>query len=323
MHARSSWFTKRRAAVAGAIAAAAALAVVFTTGTFAASPTVTAMPAGVYVPVSPVRILDTRSHIGVATDTPVPAHGTVNVAVPGIPASADGVAFNLTVTDTKATGYIVAYAHGSTKPSPGSNVNFRAGQTVANLAIVPISGGQLSLTNSSAGTVHIIVDLAGYVDPSGVAPQPAYGVAAILIKRGTGNYTVWDNISTPLGGPVGGTASGAFRFTCSTANAPCDLEVQASATVAGWKVYPRVDISKQDFNSGAPLGNCEYGDGTDNNGGTKVLTANAPVAVTLGIGGTLDCGSTQTYPTNGVADHIEVPAGYYDVTSEFTFSTSS
>jgi hypothetical protein len=39
----------------------------------------------------------------------------------------------------------------------------------------------------------------------------------------------------------------------------------------------------------------------------------------MGIGGTLDCGSGQAYPTNGTATEIDVPAGYYDVQSTFYF----
>jgi hypothetical protein len=146
-----------------------------------------------------------------------------------------------------------------------------------------------------------------------------YGIAQILVARGSGSATVWDQPNTTLGSPVGDTASGAFRFTCSTANAPCKLSVKAYATASGYSVYPRVDISKDDLGTGNAVGNCEYGDGIDNNGGTQALTS-SPSDVTLGIGGTLDCGASQTYPTNGVATEIDVPAGYYDVVSEFTFS---
>ena len=43
----------------------------------------------------------------------------------------------------------------------------------------------------------------------------------------------------------------------------------------------------------------------------------------MGIGGTLDCpGSTQVYPAGGTATTIDVPAGYYDVMSTFTFKQS-
>jgi hypothetical protein len=92
----------------------------------------------------------------------------------------------------------------------------------------------------------------------------------------------------------------------------------AYATVSGVTMYPRLLLYREDYNTGGPESYCEYGDGTDNNGGVATLGTSAS-AVTLGIGGSLDCGSSQVYPPNGVASEIEVPEGYYDVLSSFTF----
>jgi len=86
-------------------------------------------------------------------------------------------------------------------------------------------------------------------------------------------------------------------------------------------VYPRVDINREDTND-VPAGNCEYGDGTDNNGSSSPELSHdstSPSNIKLGIGGTLDCGSAQTYPTDGIATEIDVPAGFYDIASTFTF----
>jgi len=127
--------------------------------------------------------------------------------------------------------------------------------------------------------------------------------------------------STTIGSPVGDTASGTFRMSCSAAKAPCVITVQAYSTTSGIKVYPRLDISRQDTNN-APTGNCEYADGVDNNN-NSIAVGNGVANVTnvpLGIGGTLDCGSAQTYPTNGIASEIDVPAGFYDIAATFTFS---
>jgi hypothetical protein len=151
-----------------------------------------------------------------------------------------------------------------------------------------------------------------------VIPVTQYGVAQILVSRGGADATVWDKLSTPLGGPVGDKATGTFRFTCSAAKAPCFLSVNAYATTDGYSVYPRVLINKSDINTGAPLGQCEYADGTTNDGGTVTLAGDS-TPVPLAIGGSLDCGSDQAYPTGGVVDEIKVPAGYYDVYSEITF----
>ena len=152
----------------------------------------------------------------------------------------------------------------------------------------------------------------------GPAWAPSYGIAQVLVQRGTGSPTPWATYSTTIGSPVGDSAGGTFRFTCSTANAPCEVSLQAYATESGVTMYPRLLLFREDYNSGGPESYCEYGDGTDNNGGVATLGASAS-AVTLGIGGSLDCGSSQVYPPNGVASEIEVPEGYYDVFSSFTF----
>lgn len=152
----------------------------------------------------------------------------------------------------------------------------------------------------------------------GPAWAPSYGIAQVLVQRGTGSPTPWATYSTTIGSPVGDSAGGTFRFTCSTANAPCEVSVQAYATESGVTMYPRLLLYREDYNSGGPESFCEYGDGTDNNGGVATLGTSAS-GVTLGIGGSLDCGSSQAYPPNGVASEIEVPAGYYDVFSSFTF----
>ena len=151
---------------------------------------------------------------------------------------------------------------------------------------------------------------------------PSYGIADVKVSRGAGSATTWATYSTTLGSPVGDTASGSFRFTCSTANAPC--KVSLDAYTSGTKsaaLYPRMIIYRQDYASGGPSSMCEYGDGTNNSGGTQALTTTA-TSTTLGIGGSLDCNSTQTYPANGTASEVWVPAGYYDVWTTLDFISS-
>ena len=72
---------------------------------------------------------------------------------------------------------------------------------------------------------------------------------------------------------------------------------------------------------------CEYADGANNNLGlhkvNRVPTFQAAVTemqtpLTLGIGGSLDCGAGQSYPTNGTVSDILVPGNsvnpvFYDV----------
>lgn len=68
---------------------------------------------------------------------------------------------NVTVTDTKASGYISSYPSGTA--APASNLNYVTGQTVPNLVIVKVGAdGKVTLANSSPGTVQLIADVAGY-----------------------------------------------------------------------------------------------------------------------------------------------------------------
>ena len=92
-----------------------------------------------------------------------------------------------------------------------------------------------------------------------------YGVATVNVSRGGAPAVAWATYSTALGSPVGDTTGGVFRFTCSTANAPCTVSVKGAvlsddAGTAGF--YPRVLIYRQDYNAGGPEVYCEYGDGS-------------------------------------------------------------
>ena len=114
---------------------------------------------------TPCRLIDTRSPAG-PFGGPALAAGANRVFTVvgqcGIPAGAKAISSNATVTQPTAPGFVVLFPGG---PVPGvSNVNFRAGQTRANNAIVPLSaGGTLSVTDGqSSGTTHFILDVNGY-----------------------------------------------------------------------------------------------------------------------------------------------------------------
>jgi hypothetical protein len=153
-----------------------------------------------------------------------------------------------------------------------------------------------------------------------------YGVATVNVSRGSVNpATAWATYSTPLGSPVGDTTGGVFRFTCSTANAPCTVAIKAavlsdSAGTAAF--YPRVLIYRQDYNSGGPEVYCEYGDGSTGSAPLAIVKQQpsatpAYTAVPVNIGGSADCGGPVT--TAGDVPVITVPSGYYDVHSTFVF----
>ena len=69
---------------------------------------------------------------------------------------------NVTVTQPQAAGTVLVYPAGLDLPVT-STVSFAAGRTRANNAILGISvAGEVQVHNTSAGTVHFIVDVNGY-----------------------------------------------------------------------------------------------------------------------------------------------------------------
>ena len=119
---------------------------------------------GLFIPVTPNRLLDTRSAIGVDT-TSRPAGGTTvettaigRGGIPGTGASA--VIGNTTVTETAAPGYVTVFPKSITQPTSSTvNAEF-TNQTIANHTIVRINGGGVSLFTQT-GT-HLLLDVSGF-----------------------------------------------------------------------------------------------------------------------------------------------------------------
>ena len=123
----------------------------------------------VYVPLNPTRITDTRAGSGSpnAGDTLGPASGpagTLNVQVTGeggVPAGATGVILNVTATNTTAASYFTVYPYLATTPT-ASNLNWIAGETVANRVLATLStSGAITIYNRN-GNADVVVDVDGY-----------------------------------------------------------------------------------------------------------------------------------------------------------------
>jgi len=54
-----------------------------------------------------------------------------------VPDGVTAVSLNLTLTNSSGSGNVTAYPDGTTAPT-ASNLNYGAGQTIANAAIVPV-----------------------------------------------------------------------------------------------------------------------------------------------------------------------------------------
>jgi hypothetical protein len=120
--------------------------------------------SGLFVPVPPTRVLDTREDLGAATGR-MGAGDILPLRVlglGGIPADGVGaVVANLTVANAAAPGFLTAWPPTTARPNV-SNVNATAaGQDVANLAVVGLSpAGVVSFYSQSGG--DLVADVAGW-----------------------------------------------------------------------------------------------------------------------------------------------------------------
>jgi hypothetical protein len=116
------------------------------------------------------RVLDTRSGTGV----PLAVNGQRRLDLSGrLPADATAAILNVTVTGPTAAGVLIVYPDGSPVPL-ASNLNFVARQTIPNLVVVPVVEGKVMIRNASAGTTHVIADLAGYFGSSASGADQTY-----------------------------------------------------------------------------------------------------------------------------------------------------
>lgn len=120
----------------------------------------TRVDRGAFTPVTPARILDTRRSGKVAASSAI----ALKVAgAPSVPVGSSAVVLNVTVVRTAAPGFLTVFPSDRSTPQ-ASNINFVAGQNVANQVIVPIGAdGRVVLMNSSAGATDLLADVAGYI----------------------------------------------------------------------------------------------------------------------------------------------------------------
>ena len=124
-------------------------------------------PLSLFV-VAPCRIVDTRHADGPQGGPAIQPSGNADRAFVltggscSVPADARAVSANVTVTQPQAAGGLVVYPAGHDLPGT-STVSFAAGRTRANNAVLGLSAtGEVQVHNTSAGTVHFILDVSGY-----------------------------------------------------------------------------------------------------------------------------------------------------------------
>jgi len=159
------------------------------------SNTVIPWDGSVYHPLTPARILDSRTPTG-SWASPLAAGTARELQVTGlggaseVPASAVAVVMNVTATGSTANSFVTAWPAGAGQPT-ASNLNFGVGQTIPNLVTVKLgTGGKVSFA-TAAGAVDLVADVVGFYD-EGEAGSLFNGITPVrLLDSRTGNGG-WD-----------------------------------------------------------------------------------------------------------------------------------
>ncbi len=147
--------------------------------------------------ITPCRIADTRDGTRPPGYGPPPLTAGVPrsftlIGVCGIADAAQAVSLNITVVNPQGLGYVLIYPQGSSQPVV-STLNFTAGVTVANAAIVPLgAGGGITVAAAVSGT-DLLIDVNGYYAAAGV------GASNTFLGLSAGNFTMSGDGNTAVG----------------------------------------------------------------------------------------------------------------------------
>jgi hypothetical protein len=263
----------------------------------------TLVAANRFTGLAPTRLLDTRFPAGaqnpggLATFQPQQTQTLQVGGAAGVPAGADSVVLNVTATGPSAPGWLTVFPSGSVPTA--SNLNFTAGETVANLVTVQLNGsGQVQINNTGgnnqAGTVDVVADVVGfYQAASGSALVPIAPQRILDTRNGTGGVK----------GPVAPQASILCDPQTATGLPPAGsytaviVNVTATNTTAnGWlTVFP----SNQSL---PPTSNLNFLAGQ---------TVPNLVKIAVGADGKIAINNTGGNPNAGTADVVADIVGYY------------
>jgi hypothetical protein len=207
-----------------------------------------------YHPLSPARLLDTRTGVG-APAARLGPKGSVDLKVTGVGGvpAAGITSVVLNVTATNASGpqsFLTVWPKGATRPV-ASNLNFTAGVSVPNLVTARVGdGGSVSIFND-LGTVDVVADVQGWYTNAADAVGSSYvpvNPARVLDTRAGSPVGAGSLIQLQVAGAGGVPATGAravvLNMTVDRASGPESfLTVWPSAT-------PRPVASNLNFASG-------------------------------------------------------------------------
>ncbi|MGD9997971.1 MAG: hypothetical protein AB7L17_15195 [Ilumatobacteraceae bacterium] len=139
-----------------------------------------------FVPIEPVRVLDTREASLGGENGKLGAGHTVAIDVGReLPHDADAAVLSVTAVDSCAPGFLTVFACGGRPPT--SNVNYEIGRTTAGMVITPMTDGDVCVFSSAA--TDVVVDVMGAFTPDGSRFHPI-GPTRWVDTRGTTSTTV-------------------------------------------------------------------------------------------------------------------------------------
>ncbi len=198
-------------------------------------------PAAGFVPMSPVRILDTRDGTGGVRVGPLGPSEMVKVPVANvrnIPAGATAVVANVTGVDASTPGFMTVYPGGTSMPET-SNLNIAPGRPVPNLVVMGIGADGCVDVFNAVGNAHCLVDVFGYFQPgtgdrfTALDPKRLFDSrTGVGIPRGKVNgATPVDVQVAGVGGVPAGATAVVLNFTVTEPDARGWMRVRPSGEV--------------------------------------------------------------------------------------------
>jgi len=169
-------------------------------------------PASSVITVTPERILDTRTGVGLVGPFAAGVSRKLQITGAVVPAGATGVLLNVTVVSPSAGGFLSVRPGDATGVPSTSSLNFAAGDIVPNSVQValPTSGvnaGQVDITFGppvAGPTTDVLADVVGYLLAGGPGTPGPTGAAGPTGSTGSRGFSAWEAI------PSGQTVTGSM-----------------------------------------------------------------------------------------------------------------
>ena len=182
---------------------------------------------GLFVPLSPLRVLDSRLARPLAGPFTNRSPKTLNLAANVVP-SAVALTGNLTATGVVGGGY--AYVSPLTTNTPAtSNLNLPAGDTRANGLVAVLGPAQTINLGFNGGSAQLILDLTGYF----VSPPPLVASAAFINPTPASSLDFFGTPPTAINWTETGTivSRALARFSTPAAGSGCTSNWLADLTL--------------------------------------------------------------------------------------------